>query len=117
MADSTIWERKFRGQNLSLSLDDLTVRRMRQIKAWFGDDYGIPAKFISLLLMGEIDALTAALWVHGEMSGNPIGSPLDYEFNLGEFAEPDKPKRAPGKKSGPLPGGEDQTHSLETPTT
>lgn len=115
MAEDAIWERKFRGQNLSLSLGDLTVRRMRQIKAWFGDDYGIPAKFISLLLMGEIDALTAALWVHSEKVGDPIGAPLDYEFNLGEFSDPDKPKRRSAGKS-QAGDVEDQTSSPETLT-
>lgn len=110
-----IWERKFRGQNLSLSLEDLTIRRMRQIKNWFGDDYGIPAKFISLLLMGEVDALTSALWIHSEKVGDPIGAPLDYEFNLAEFEEPDKPERKVGNAD-PTEDGEDQTGSPKTPT-
>ncbi len=112
------WERKFRGQNMALGLDDINASQLRQIKGWFGDDYGIPAKFISLLLMGEIDALTAALWLHGEKVGNSIGDPLRYVFNLSEFEEPDKPKRRPGKAAkGPEAGDEDPTLSVETPTS
>lgn len=118
MAEPIWGPKRFRGEIVEIFLEDLTVQRLREIKSVFGTDYGIPAQFAMLLGMGESDAVTAALWINGQKTGQPIGDMLAFDFNPTEFENVTRPKRAAGKQRGPQKAGTgDETSSSETPTS
>jgi len=100
------WSTKFRGTPLRISLADLTAQRLRQMKAWFGEAYGIPTEFISLLLRGEVDAMACAVWIGLQKAGKPVEHPAEIDFNLeSDFEKLEDPKPpAKGKgKGNPTP--------------
>jgi hypothetical protein len=114
MTDAVIWEHKFRGENITLTLADLTGHRMREIKSVFGEKYGIPLQLMACLQLDEVDAVTAALWIHGQKVGRPIDDMLTFEFNLSELEPVDKPKRSVKKAD---PKGQPAVTSDETPSS
>lgn len=118
MADP-IWEKKFRGEPVWIAPEDLTVQRMRAVKESLGDAYGIPQQFLAWLFAGEMDALSAAIQISWARDGKkPLADLAQFDFNMAEIAEPDKPKRPMKKKPepDPTPGDtSDETRSSETP--
>lgn len=115
MADP-IWEKLFRGEYVSIALEDMTVQRMRELKSAFGYEYGTPATLWQRLQVGDMDALAAALWIHGQVVGKPIRDPLALDFNVTEFAMAE-PKPKPKKKPDPTRAAtRAETTSSETPT-
>lgn len=114
MADP-IWELKFRGEPVSIALEDLTRHRMREVGAALGDEYRIPSDFIMRLLRGDMDAIAGALWVHGQVIGKPIGDMLELDFSNADFAAPDRKLKRPGK--GTAAATSAQTTSPETPSS
>ena len=113
-----IWEKMFRGEHVSIAMEDLTVHRMREVKAELGADYGSPAQIWQGLMVGDMDAVAVALWIHGQVIGRPVGNLLELDFNPTEFENPpEKPKR-PKKKPDPTPAAtEAETTSSETSTS
>jgi hypothetical protein len=116
MADP-IWELKYKGEPVSITLDDLTRQRMREIKAALGEDYGVPNVFRLRLQIGDYEAIAGALWIHGQVTGNPVGDMAALDFCETDFTPADKPKRGPkGSRSSTaaIPG---KTGSQSTPTS
>ena len=108
------WRTRFRGTAIRISLADLTASRLRQMKAWFGSDYGIPNEFIALLLRGEVDAMACALWIGLQKAGKPVDHPMDLDFNLDEdFEKLEDPP--PAKPKGKAKKGEGPTEESPTP--
>lgn len=108
------WRTTFRGTAIRISLADLTAQRLRQMKAWFGEAYGIPTEFISLLLRGEVDAMACALWIGLQKAGKPVDHPAELDFNIEtDFEKLEDPAPAKGKGKGKK--GEDPTPESPTP--
>lgn len=109
-----IWELKFKGEPVSITLDDLTRQRMREIKAALGEDYGIPNVFRLRLEIGDYEAVAGALWIHGQVVGRPVGDMAGLDFCETDFSPADKPKRGPkgSRQSAATPAG---TGSRSTP--
>lgn len=104
-----IWEKMFRGRHVQVTLEDVTVHRMREIKAAF-PELSTPAAFMQGLLIGDMDAVAAALWVDGQVKGQPVGRMLELDFNPTEF---DNVEPAPAPKKKPNPPKADT--SAQTP--
>jgi hypothetical protein len=109
-----IWELKYKGEPVSITLDDLTRHRMREIGGALGEEYRVPQEFMASLFRGDLDAIAGALWVHGQVSGKPVGDMNTLDFSPSDFTAADEPKRAPkGRK--PTTATPDETISPETP--
>ena len=99
MADA-IWQLKFRGEPVSIALDDLTRHRMREIGGALGEEYRVPSQFMQRLFMGDQDAIAGALWIHGQVVGKPVGDMNKLDFSPSDFTAADEPKRAPKGRKG-----------------
>lgn len=126
MADA-FWRIRFRGTPQSLTINDLSLQRLREMKARFGESYGIPTEYIGLLLRGDFDAIACALWINQQKAGGEVEDPATMDFSLADFEkmeDPPEPKsKAKGKKADPTKpdtttGDSDETQSpTETPTS
>ncbi|GAC1530894.1 MAG: hypothetical protein NVS3B1_23570 [Marmoricola sp.] len=108
MAD-IIWSAKFKGTSYEVTTRDLTVTRLRQLKSWFGADYGAYLPLIMLLKQGDIDALTAVLWIAQGKAGEKVTEPRSMDFNLDDFEaieipdEADEADPTPAEEATPTP--------------
>src|SRR5690348_6723351 len=114
------WATKFRGQPIRLELNDLSNQRLRAMKSHFGPDYGVPTEFIRLLLTGDMDAITVAIWIGQQKAGGPIDDLMALDFTLDDFEALEDPKPA-GKKGAkgkerPTRAGTTTDGSVETPS-
>lgn len=109
--DGVFWRTLFKGIPIRLELRDLSVQRLRQAKQYFGEQYAIPSELIRLLLLGEADAMTIAVWIGLQKAkkwpirqdGRDIEDPRHLDFNLDEDFEAleDPQPPAPEKKDRP----------------
>lgn len=136
VTDSIFWRTTFRGVDMRLELRDLSNQRLRGAKQFFGESYAIPMEFMRLLLAGEMDALTIAVWIGLQkaskwpykQAGHEIDDPRQLDFNIEEdferLVDPQPPKgkgdkRPPTKatttspETGPT-SGTDTSSSSET---
>lgn len=115
MADP-IWELKYKGEPVSITLDDLTRHRMRELKDKLGEDYGVPNVFRLRLQIGDYEAIAGALWIHGQVTGKPISDINELDFCESDFTPVDKRKPGPkGSRSSAATSG--RTGSQSTPTS
>jgi hypothetical protein len=112
------WATKFRGQPIRLELNDLSNQRLRAMKSHFGPDYGVPTEFIRLLLTGDMDAITGAIWIGQQKAGGPIDDLMALDFTLDDFEKLEEPKPAAkkGVKERPTRAGTTTDDSAETPS-
>ena len=102
--DGVLWRTKFRGTPIRLTFADLTVQRLRQMKQWFGESYGIPTEFMRLLFLNEVDAVTCGVWIGLQKARKPVDDPRDLDFNLSddfETLEDVQPPEGEAKKNPP----------------
>lgn len=65
---------------------ELTGRHLRQMKGWFGQNYGQWTHVISMLTMGDVDAWASAIWICLRREGDPCPSnPTMLDFPMGEL--------------------------------
>ena len=69
MADDTICEIPYKGEEYELHPRDITVVKLRQSQAWYGKDYGKYATLMSLFFQGDADAVAVILWIVLAKSG------------------------------------------------
>lgn len=95
------WQTRFRDAEIRLGINDLSNQRMREMKARFGAEYGIPTEFIGLLLRGDMDAIACAIWIGQQKAGGNVEDPSSMDFTLDDFEplEDPKPKAGKGKKA------------------
>jgi len=97
---------------------DLTGRRLRQLKRWFGAQYGQYTQVVGLLAMGDVDAWASVIWICLDNAGLPKpSSPEALDFPIGELmseAIPDKEEE--GEESWDE-GSEDRPTSLPAEET
>jgi hypothetical protein len=115
------WATKFRGQPIRLELNDLSNQRLRAMKSHFGPDYGVPTEFIRLLLTGDMDAITGAIWIGQQKAGGPIDDLMALDFTLDDFEALEDPKPAgkkgaKGKEERPTKPSTTTDDSVETPS-
>lgn len=64
----------------SFGARDITVGRLRQMKAWYGPEYGAYLTFVQLFLQGDADAIACALWICLSKDGvNKEPKYIDFE--------------------------------------
>ena len=88
MADAKerIWRAKVGGKDYELVMHDITASVLRQMKGWYGREYGSFLGFITLLAQGDVDALSCALWLARRKAGERVPQdPSMVEFNVGDF--------------------------------
>jgi len=108
-----IWELKYKGEPVSITLDDLTRHRMREIGAALGDDYRVPSQFMAKLFIGDQDAIAGALWIHGQVTGKRIDDINALDFSPSDFEAADaRPSGPKGRK--PKTATPEETSSPET---
>lgn len=86
-SDGVIWRTTFRGTPIRLTMRDLTVQRLIQFKAWFGEQYAIPTEFLRLLFLNEAAAVMCAVWIGLAKAGKPVEDARELDFNLDEDFE------------------------------
>lgn len=92
------WRISYKGKPIRLSLADLSLQRLREMKGRFGQPYGIPSEYIALLLRGDMDAVACALWINQQKAGGEIEDPTTMDFTLDDFEPLEDPKPEPDKK-------------------
>lgn len=104
MADP-IWEIKYKGELVSIALDDLTRHRMREIGAALGEEFRIPQQFILKLMIGDMEAVAGALWVyaqiHGTVGGEKATDMVALDFSDADFEAVESKKKPARKKTDP----------------
>ena len=121
MADEAVWTVKFKGKKYVLRQSDLTIGNMRQIGAWFGEEYESYNHFLVKLFTENVNALSSALWMMQKRDGENPPEPSHMDFSLADFEkiENEKPSRA--KKGNPTPsqttGSSSQSASSEGDTS
>ena len=116
------WQIRYREKlAIRLELNDLSNQRLREMKARFGPEYGIPTEFIGLLLRGDMDAVSCAIWIGQQKAGVEVEDLMAIDFTLDDFEPLEDPKPA-GKKGGKAKGerptqpGTTTDDSAETPS-
>ncbi len=59
----TLWRIAFKGKEYTVSDADLTVSRLRSMKAIYGREYGTYSLFVQMLAQGDVDALACGIWI------------------------------------------------------
>jgi len=108
------WSTKYKGTPIRIGLQDLSLRRMMEFRARYGEAYGIPTQFISLLLQGDMIAIACAVWIGQHKAGVEVESLDAIDFSMDDFEPlPDDPKpKAKGKGKTDPP-----TKEADTPIT
>lgn len=75
------------GTPIRLEYKDLSVQRLLQLKAWFGEDYGIPNQLIRLIILNEGAAMMALVWIGLQKAGRAVGDARELDFNTYEHFE------------------------------
>lgn len=120
MADA-IWETRYKGEHVSIALDDLTRHRMREIGAALGEEFRVPQNFVLKLFTGDMEAVEGALWVYGQIHGTVAGETVTdmvaLDFSNADFEAVEPKKKATRKKADPTGAAtpEAATTSSETP--
>lgn len=98
-----LWRCQFNGDDYLLEDRDLTGGRLRQMKQWFGADYGAYIPFLGLLVRGDVDAVACALWIGDQKAGRTVVEPSRLDFNFGdvEFGLGDDVNDEPASKADP----------------
>lgn len=113
MAD-TIWKSRYKGVDYEVTTRDLTVSRLRQMKQWFGAEYGKYTPFITLLVEGDVDALACVVWIAQSKAGEKPQEPRNLDFSIEDFEKFEEdvvePDPEPDVAADPPPDG-------TTPTT
>ena len=87
---------------------DLTVSRLRVLKAAFGADYGKAVTVVKLMQDGDADAIVSVMWVMKQRAGEscdprnlPDFAPLEFmtAFQTAEDAEAPEPGVDPTNSS------------------
>lgn len=78
---------RYKGIPIRLDMRDLTVARLLQLKAWFGEPYSIPVELIRLIALNEAAAMMSAVWIGLQIAGKPIADARDLDFNFEEDFE------------------------------
>jgi hypothetical protein len=84
MAD-TIWRVAFKGSEYTVTDQDLTVQRLRQMKQWYGREYGTYTQFITMLAQGDVDALACGIWIAKAAAGEKPRTPNEIDFNMSDI--------------------------------
>lgn len=105
--DDILFRTRYKGTPIRLELRDLTVQRLRQLKQWFGEPYGIPTELMRRMLLQECDGLTAAVWIGLQKAKKPVGDARDLDFNLEDDFE--KLEDVQPEKADPPTAGDGQT--------
>lgn len=85
MAIDNLWQIRHGDTEYDLLPADLTVGRLRQMKQWFGSDYGKYLTFIQLVAQGDADACCCALWIVQTKAGEKPKEPRFMDFAISEF--------------------------------
>lgn len=136
VTDGIFWRTQFRGVPMRLELRDLSNQRLRVAGQLFGEDYEAPTEFMRRLLVGNMTALTIAVWIGLQKAnkwpykqdGHEIDDPRQLDFNIDEHFEaledPQPPKgkaaeRPPTKASTTSgdPGSENETGTSSSSST
>jgi hypothetical protein len=136
VTDSFFWRTIFRGVPMRLEYRDLSNQRLRVAGQLFGEDYEIPMEFIRRLLVGNMTALTVAVWIGLQKAnkwpfkqdGHEIDDPRQLDFNIDEHFEALEDPQPPAKGKGPQvpptttgtstdPGSESETDTSSSSST
>ena len=107
------WQTKYKGKPIRISLGDLSLRRLMEFKSRYGDAYGIPMQFISLLLRGDMIATACAVFIGQQKAGGEVESLDTIDFTPDDFElleDAPKAKAKKGAKTEP-----DPTEGTQTP--
>lgn len=67
-------------------MHDLTAGALRQMKGWYGREYGAFMPFMQLLATGDVDAIACAMWLAKKKAGEKVpADPSFIDFNVGDF--------------------------------
>ncbi len=81
MADSDLLCKiPYKGDVYELHPRDITVGRLRQMKQWYGREYGSYVSFVNMFLQGDADAVACALWLVLSKRGGNVPSPQNIDF-------------------------------------
>jgi hypothetical protein len=110
MSDSYI-KFKFKDVEHEILTRDVTNQRLRQMKQWFGPEYGSFNGFPRLLIQLDADAWACALWIAQQLAGaKVIEDPREMDFSMDDLEllvnEPEDAESDPT---------EDVDTSLQTP--
>lgn len=105
VTDGYFWRTIFRGVPMRLEFRDLSNQRLRAAAQLFGEDYDIPQEFIRRLLIGNMTALTIAVWFGLQKAnkwpfkqdGHEIDDPRQLDFNIEEHFEALEDPQPPAK--------------------
>lgn len=86
---------------------DLTVQRLRVLKAAFGPDYGKYVRIMELASEGDADALVAVWWVMKSVAGEGVDPRAAPNFAVGEFMEAFDKGATAADQADPNAGAED----------
>jgi hypothetical protein len=76
---------KFKGKQYDITNRDVTNQRLRQLKQWFGRDYGSFTGFPNLLRTLDADAWACALWIGQQIEKEKVQDPREMDFSLDDF--------------------------------
>jgi hypothetical protein len=80
------WEFEYKGKSYEFdATTDLSSGDLRRAKGWFGQPYGQWAQLASMITVGDVDALSFALWVALRKASDQCPStPMLINFSVGE---------------------------------
>jgi hypothetical protein len=93
------------GNEYELDPSDLTVSRLRQMKHWFGKEYGAYLPFVQLLLQGDADAVACTMWIVRTKAGESnVPEPRFMDFSVADFfVAPEGDDEDPPTEDAPTP--------------
>lgn len=116
--DGVIWATTYKGPGaatggtpIRLSLADLTMQRMLQLEAWFGEACGTPAELIRLILTTNVKGMMAAVWIGLQKAGRGVEDARTLDFNLDEHFEALEDPQPPAKEKKADPPTVEETPS------
>ena len=85
-ADDLYFSFKFREKPYKILNSDMTNQRLKQLKQWFGKEYGSFTGFPNLVIRDfDADAWAGMIWIGQQAAGEPVDDPRSMEFTLDDI--------------------------------
>lgn len=85
-ADDMYFSFKFREKPYKILNSDMTNQRLKQLKQWFGREYGSFTGFPNLVIRDfDADAWAGMIWIGQQVAGEPADDPRTMEFTLDDI--------------------------------
>lgn len=77
---------KFKDKPYKIANGDVTNQRLKQLKQWFGREYGSFTGFPQLVIQEwDVDAWAGMIWIAQQVAGEAPGDPRAMEFTLDDL--------------------------------